>query len=432
MLTILAVCNIALCGWRFFATLNAGRMISITWFLMAYFAIFFLPLSFEFEIKWIRGFFAEPATAHFTEIVTTFYFTVLFNILFAATEIILWALIKPKTPRFDWVLSKQDLSYRPLIALLFAYWLIGSVWYLYETMSSNYRQYVESASWAVVFFWAGSPLIVLLAMQKRRVAAFCLCLPYLYIASHLDVRSFALLSLVPALIVSFYQIVGPQGLRGKSLMLIRNALIGGVLLVAISIFISQDKNQVVSFPDSGMPYGIPQVIKMVDKYDAHNGFDSLTLYGWNFIQPFMKLFGIEKPVVKDGPVVIAQLLQGVPDKWSVFYHFPSLIWADAYVAFAWSGLLMAVFWAVLLTLWDRVMYVFPIVLIMLLPFYAWHSYMLVRGATGVASVPFAYAAYFSFFAFYGVLKTGLFKRVRRESVPVFADAESRKSGFTIV
>ena len=36
---------------------------------------------------------------------------------------------------------------------------------------------------------------------------------------------------------------------------------------------------------------------------------------------------------------------------------------------------------------------------LMLPYYAWHTYMLVRGAPGVASVPFSYAFYVSALAF---------------------------------
>lgn len=424
---VLAILNVILCAWRFIATLRAGRLISTAWFLILYFAIFFIPVSLETEINWIRGFYAQPEKAGQDVIHKVIWFVLIFNLIFALTEMLLWHLVPKPRQRFNWQLPRNSARLRNLTAVLFVCWGISIIWYYFNTLRLGYRDYVEGADWATVFLWAASPLITVLAMQKRRLLAVLVCLPYLYFAIHLAVRSFALFSLIPLLVVGFYQVAFDPNSRAKLRRLLIYGAVGGVLLTGVSIFISQYKNGEVAFPDSKMPYGVVEAVAMVDKFETQVGFNSLILYSSKYVGPFYRLFSIKLPEqeLDDTPVIIARLLDGVPIDWPVYFHYPALLWTDAYIAFGWGGLCLAIFWACVLCLWDGVMMRFPMLLALLIPYFVWHNYMLVRGAISVAAVPLAYALYFSFFAFVGTLRGMLIARVKgaapRKKTPLAAN-----------
>jgi hypothetical protein len=394
---LIASLNLTLCCWRFASSLKASRIISIIWFLFGYFAVFFIPVSLEKEMIVYRGFFAEIVRIGESTIDKTILYVFVFNIIFAISEVLFGRLLGGSNRGIQWSLDKKNFGLNLIICVLLLYWTIGTAWYLWETRNIGYRDYVEGSSWACVIFWASSPLISIFAMQKRYFLALILCTPFLFIAVHLYVRSFALLSIVPLCIVSFNQIIDG---RTKILIWWKILAAGAILvsLVALSIVVSQYKTGEFAFPDSGMPYGVVQSIGLVDRLKESTGFNSLILYGWNYINPFMKLFRISKPDIADTPVIIARLLEGVPIKWPIYFHYPALLWTDAYISFQWNGLLLAVFWAFVLSCWEWVILKFGIMPAILLPYLSWHNYMLVRGAVAVASVPLAYSGYLSIFA----------------------------------
>jgi hypothetical protein len=361
----------------------------------------------------IRGFTGARITIKQEYFHDAIVFVFLFNFLFFFSEYFFWKLFPKPKVSFDWVLAKDDVKIKRLLFILYMFWFVGGVWYYFQTSAQGYRDYVEGSSWAVVFFWASSPLITILTMQKRRVAAFISCIPFLYFAVHLQVRSFALLSLVPFLIVQFYQLLSDPQQKTKFRKIIKLGIVSMFVLVFVSIFVSKYKTGEFGFPDSGMPFGVVQVIALAQLFNKYVGFDGLTLYGWNYINPFMRLFSITKPDIDDTPVIIARLMQGVPENWGVYFHYPALIWSDSFLSFGWNGIYLAIFWALILCIWDAIMMNFPMLLALLLPSFAWHNYMLVRGAIAIASVPISYSLYFSFFAFLLTLGSRIFLSINR-------------------
>lgn len=422
----IAVLNAALCIWRAVAAIRAGRLAAIFWVLIAYFAVFFLPVAATEEIVWRRGFLDEVITTRHDIIHKTLIYVLAFNVVMIAADVLVGRLLRPKSSAAPgWEIDAAQGSWRVVQSLLVAYWLFGGVWYLWQIRAESYTDYVEGASWAAVIFWASSPLIVLLAMQRRWLLAFTACLPFLYCAVHLAVRSFALLSLVPLLIVGFYQLVGRHGGRLLSGRLLRYVAVAGGILVGISIGISQFKNKLITLPDSYMPFGVAQVVTVTDRLGASTGFASIELYFWNYISPFVRLFGGTKPDIVDTPVIIARLLEGMPSDWPVFFHYPALIWSDAYLSFGWAGLALGPIWVLVIALWEVAMRRNQALLVLLLPFFSWHCYMLARGAIAVASVPVAYALYLAAIPMLLVLGGGLLRRTRddgavRDRRPVVA------------
>lgn len=417
----LAIANLLLCGWRLFAALQTRRLMTLLWFLLAYFAVFFIPVTLETEVGWVRGFVGEQVTAGRVQIHNVMLFVFSFNLVLATADALLHKLFSRPVASSHWRLEPGAPGLGPLLWILLCYWIAGSAWYFWSTLGMSYRDYVEGASWSVVFLWASGPLVTLLALQRRWLFALVVCMPFIYFAIHLQVRSFALLSLVPLAVVGFYQVLDDSSARIRYGRLIRYASIAGGLLVALSIFVSQYKNGIVGFPDSGMPYGVLLSMTLADRYDERTGFTSLALYGWNYINPFMKLVQLDKPDLPDVPVVIARLLEGVPEDWPIYFHYPALLWSDAYLSFGWGGVALAVFWAAVLAIWEAALRRNPLLLALLLPYFVWHCYMLVRGAIAIASVPIAYALYFSFFAFF--LASGLQLLRRKQAAMHSAEEE---------
>jgi hypothetical protein len=249
-------------------------------------------------------------------------------------------------------------------------------------------------------------------MQRRFVRAGLLSLPCLYLAFHLSVRSFALLSLVPVLLIFIFQQTGEGKMRWIRVALSGFCILG--ILTVLSIWVSQNKTGEIAFPDSQMPKGLGQIMFLSQKLGfAHTGFASLANYGSNFLHPFARLGGMQMPRFDDPPIIIARMFEGLPKDWPVFYHYPSLLTSDAFLSFGWWGISSAAFWALIVVGWEKLIAGRTQLQALLLPYFCWHAYMLVRGAVEIASVPFAYAAYFSSFAF--LLGSGL-KLFSRDAV----------------
>lgn len=414
----LAVISGALCVWRAVAAIRAKRISAIFWMLIAYFSLFFIPVAATEELRIWRGFLSEAIRVPHSVIHKAMLYVLAFNILLAATDIVVALIFRNQRASVSpWEHDASARGWTLVQNVLWAYWLVGGSWYLWQTKGWSYTSYVEGTSWAAVFLWASSPLIVLLSLQRRWALAFMACVPFLYCALHLAVRSFALLSIVPLMVVGFYQVLSRQGAGFMSRHLVRYIVLAGGTLTALSIGISQFKNKLITLPDSYMPFGVAQVMAMTDRLHESTGFSSLQLYGWNYISPFARLFGSSKPHIVDTPAIIARMLEGVPPDWPAYFHYPALIWSDAYLSFGWWGLVLAPLWMLVIALWEFGMRRSQRMLVLLLPYFTWHCYMLARGAVAIASVPVSYALYFSAMPMLIAFGIGILKKGRTTGHP---------------
>lgn len=393
----LALINVAVCVWRLSASVRSRRLISIVWFLILYFSVFFIPVALTSEFEFVRGFVDEHQTVRHESIHKVVLFVFVFNGILALSESMFAKLCSGVFRKSAWTMPERLANEGYIGVVYLFYWAIGGAWWALQTWSTGYREYVEGSSWGAVLFWASSPAIVLAAMRRRWAVSLVLSIPFLYFCVHLQVRSFALLSLVPLFVVGALQVLGRESRRQVSGRLLRYGIIAGTVLVSLSIYVNLYKTGTISLPDSDMPFGAAETVAMVDRFHARVGFDGLILYAWNYINPFLKLFRIPRPEIADTPNVIAGLLEGIPGNWPVYFHYPALLWSDAYISFGWAGLSLAPFWAIVIVIWEATMKRNELLLALLLPYFCWHSYMLVRGAIAVASVPVSYSLYFSLF-----------------------------------
>ncbi|MFO0705226.1 MAG: hypothetical protein U0412_00075 [Nitrospira sp.] len=236
---LLAFTNVALCWWRCIAVLRAKRLVAIAWMLLGYFSLMFIPVVVADEFTFVRGFFDESEIVARESIHKMMVFVLLFNGILVFGDVI-WGLLFDGSKReINWNFELPPNQQISLALMYLAYWILGGTWWAWQTFSTGYREYVEGASWGSVFFWASSPLIVLLAMRRQWAFAAVLCVPFLYFCVHLDVRSFyALLSLFPLSMVEFYQLVG-RGAFGRRQEAYFDTLFAGAALVGVSVFVDR-------------------------------------------------------------------------------------------------------------------------------------------------------------------------------------------------
>lgn len=404
-----ALVNLVVVSTRFIYCIRAKRIISVVWFLIAYFAFFFLPVAALTSYTHFQGYTAQTLTIDSARIESTCYYILGFNLIFLVSEIILGRMASLRHLRQEVALPEKSRQLDRLSAIYLAFLLIGGSLYAIRTIGFDYRDYIsaQGSNWSTVFLWAAAPFITLSAMRRQYTRALVACVPFMYFAFLLKVRSFALLSIIPLAIVYVLQVGGIRGFR--RVRYFRVALLGGGLALAVLmssavIIAKKTGNDRVGLrlPDSGMPFGVGIMMELSDIYRVRTGWDALELYGRNIANPVIKVaqkvIGVELEQVVDPPYVMGQYFDGVPRNQPMRLHYPALWYADAYFAFGKSGLWLAVFWAFVLVGWELVMTRGSLILGLFLPYYSWHAYMLIRGAIAGASVPISYAFYISIIA----------------------------------
>ncbi|SPP66208.1 hypothetical protein [Nitrospira lenta] len=397
----IAIANLLFCLQRLLSTFRSGRLSAVVWALAAYFSFFFIFVLVDGPFSKHRGFTNDTLFVKQETIDFTCYYIATFHLIFAFTEWAVWKLLGIPASRVTWELPRSQKHLSSTLGVLLAFLCIGGSWYWWKMQGLGYQDYVEGtgSNWPQVFLWASSPFITISMMQRRYWAGALAGIPFILFAIMLNVRSFALLSLVPAVIIGLFHMWQESGTNGYlvSRLIKASFLLLGLFLLSAAIM--QQKGAHIGLPDSDMAYGVPIIVEAVQQAKHYTEFNSLEIYGLNLINPFLKLFGLERPHLIDTPVYMASLIDGVPKDWPVYFHYPTLWYSDAYISFGIAGLVLATLWALILTGWEAFMLRYPTMIALMLPYYVWHAYMLVRGAPGIASVPFSYAFYVSALVF---------------------------------
>jgi len=400
--------NFLFCVQRLVMAFKSRRLSALVWALAAYFSFFFIFVILDGPFSKYRGFTGDTLYVRQHHIDYACYYITFFHLIFAVSERVVWKFLGVFPDRITWELPRYDRRLSAMRGIFFALLAVGGVLYWWQMRSLGYRDYVEYAgsNWSMVFLWASSPFITISMMQRRYWSAVLAAVPFVIFAVMLHVRSFALLSAIPAVMIGYVHLWGHyQNKRRLFSMVLAACILSGGLL-GLSAVIMYQKGGHLKLPDSDMVYGTAIIIAATKHAEHHTGFNSLEGYGLNFVNPFFRLFGIERPKLIDTPVYMASLVDGVPKDWPVYYHYPTLWYADSFISFGGKGLVLAAFWALILTIWEVVILRYPAMIALMLPYYSWHTYMLIRGTPAIASVPFSYAFYISamvLFAFGGRL-----------------------------
>ncbi len=397
-MTLVALGNFIFCIIRTLWAVKKRRLIAVGWLLITYHSFFLLFLVMEGPFVRYKGFTGDFISITGSTINEVCIFAMLFNLVFALSEAIVFALFKPPRP-LVWTLPKGDSAVTQMILVYGVFLIVGASQYGLKMYGLGYRDYVEYAgsNWSVVFFWAGAPVVTLLMLQKRYMWALVAVVPFLVMAFYLHIRSFLLLSLIPAAIILMAQQFGKES-PARAIRKFTLALLTIVALSVTSGVIMQQKTGKADLPDSGLVYGMSIVFDAETRHPQWFGFNSLVKYGLNLINPFVKVatalgWASKPPDIIDTPVYMANQVDGVPLNSGVYFHYPTLWYSDAYVSFAWYGLWLAVLWGAVMSLFESIVMRSTLHLALLLPFFSWHTYTLIRGAIAGATVPFAYSFY---------------------------------------
>ncbi|MEY4588598.1 MAG: hypothetical protein RL497_674 [Pseudomonadota bacterium] len=429
----IAIANIIIAFAGLYLSLKQHRLGTVVWFLISYFMLWFIPVALTDEITHIQKFTNGTIKIDQESIGKTLIFILAFNIIFFISDIVFYRMHRASIHipiAFKWG-ERSNITQCVFILFL----LYGTIFYYLSTRNFSYTDYVENvASWPMVFMWCASSGICLAALRKKYVIASLMALPFLYFMIHLKIRSFALLSIIPLLIILYLQFSeGQQSFlkNWRTYAVIIPIFIGLLFGAAYSMNTKQDKARNTSiFPDAGMPFGCIIITEGIRKDQISTGFDALKLYGSNISNPFRRLFGMHTPEIIDPPVIMAQIFEGFPKNHKTRYHYPVLWYTDAYLAFGLLGLLLAVFWSAVLNFWERLASYNASTFCILLPVYCWHAYMLVRGAISGAAVPFLYSVYIAAIVFMTIDYSSLIKRYRRPT-SLSPQPESKKSALFV-
>jgi hypothetical protein len=398
---LVAITNLLFCLQRLVSTFRAGRLSATVWALATYFSIFLVIVIIGGPFVKYRGFTGDAIFVRQQALDFSCYYIASFHLIFAITETLIWKWLGVPQGRVTWDLPRSAGRLEAIRGVLLMFLCVGGSWYWWKMRGLGYRNYVEGigSNWPQVFLWASAPFITISMMQRRYWTAGLAAAPFVLFALMLHVRSFALLSVVPATVVGLFHLWQGSSLSRRFFSRLAKATILLCGLLLLSAGIMQQKGGYIGLPDSSMAYGLPLIVEAAHQAKHYTGFNSLTLYGLNLINPFLKLLAIERPAFIDTPVYMASLVDGVPKDWPVYFHYPTLWYSDAFISFGMAGLWLPILWAGILTVWEAFMLRYPIMVALLLPYYAWHAYMLVRGAPAIATVPFSYAFYVSAFVF---------------------------------
>jgi hypothetical protein len=418
---ILSSVNVVLCLLALWFCVKRRMVSSIIWFMNAYFAWFLVLMASNGQYSRTRGFTAELISVKQSTIDFLAGYALIFNCVFAVGFGVVWFVFRGKGQANSsaWSRKGGGSQIGAMSAIFLAFLVVGGALYWWKMRGIGYRGYVEfqfqGSNWPLVFLWASSPFISLMALKRRYVWALGGAAPFLFFAWHLNVRSFALLSLVPLVLIYFFQRSEDGGAsKRSSLWMFLRGLPIIVVLLAASIVITYnkqarltgvpDEGQLTGLPDAGLVYGAGLVFESLQHVHYRLEFNSLKKYAVNVAGPFVKIaektLGIPPIVVEDTPVYMARLIDGVPKGFPIYHHYPVLWYSDALISFGNMGLCLALFWGVLAAFWERIMLWRTGLLGVLLPFYCWHMYMLIRGATAVAAAPLTYSAYVALIVYF--------------------------------
>ncbi len=416
-------------------SVRTAKGVSVVWFMNAYFSWFFLMMVNNGPYARSRGFTGEVITVTQTAINYLAIYAFEFNLLFLLSFAVVWALLRGGKCSEMWSASSGESSAKGAIATFALFLIVGSILYWIKMRGVGYRGYVEfqyqGSNWPAVFLWASAPLVCIFSMKKKFLLAGVCATPFLFFAYHLNVRSFALLSLIPLSIIYFFQHAKTERrFSAGSLRLFVKGLPIILALVATSMFVTYEKQsrlrgvpeqgQLTGMPDAGLVYGAGLIFATELNGYTNVEFNSLRKYLANIASPFIKLysklFSFKEKPIEDTPVVMARIIDGVPKNYEIYHHYPVLWYSDAVLSFGHYGVLFGILWGVVAAIWERLLRISWMVTSILLPFYCWHMYMLVRGAIAVAAAPISYALYVALLVF--IIAFALPNTLRREKAPI--------------
>lgn len=388
--------------------LKQKRLISAVWLLITYFSLDYVLVAFSGAFSHIQKYSGRTVDISQEMINLGLLFVLIYNLIFLICGDYLSAKFGTKRNKVVWTLPKNlPPSFQYLKNALLAIFFISVPLTMMMYSGSVYRDYVErtASSWPYVFYQCALPVISICCLQKKYIWALFLSVPSIILSYQMGVRSFLLPTLVA---IGFIYVFQSVNFKGGMISLLKNAklVFGACLimgsLVIISFVTKSNKSKTEEFaftlPDYGMAKQSLIVFTIANDGVEQTGVDSINLYLRKWFNPARKVLGLKGGDIVDPATKMAYMWEGIKtDGHSKYLHYPSLIYSDSYLAIGFKGLVFAFLWCFVCHAMEAVMARNSYLMSLCIPFFMWHSYMLVRGAVAGAADPFSYAFYLTAF-----------------------------------
>ena len=403
---ILAITNLGVCFALTFRMLKQKRLVAAVWLLISYFSFDYVLVSISGAFSHVQNYSGHTVEVSQWMINQGLFFVFLYNVIFIIFGEFLSRKFGIKSTKTLWILPRNlPIPFQHLKHVFLGIFIIATPFTISMYHGALYEDYVEQneSAWASVFYQCALPIISIFCFQKKYRWALILSLPSAFLAYQMGVRSFLLPTLIAAGFIYIFQSVGFNrgiGSLFKNRKMIYSTCLVSSALVVISFVTMSNKSSEQDFefklPDYGMAKQSLIILTIANDRSEQLGADSIILYTRNWLNPFMRISPIKAKEIVDPPVKMAYLWEGIkPSSHKTIMHYPSMIYADSYLASGFYGILYAFLWCFMCYGMEAVMARNSYILSVCLPFYMWHSYMLIRGAIAIAAVPFSYAFYFT-------------------------------------
>lgn len=424
LIQIVLLLNFLLCCWRLIATLRMKRLISGVWFLTSYFAICMMVFGADTPIKHHANFSGSMWTIQLESIHSNIIFVLFFNTLLAVGEIVTNFFMRRTVPDIKHIKPIQHALLERLNLIYGLMLVIGGCLYGIKMWGLGYSDYVEykSSNWPAVIFLSSAPFITISFVLRRYLFGVLGVLFFIYFAISLQVRSFVLFSVMPAAVIIIL-----IHFHGKSISIWNSFKRLGMpvmlilLLASFGAYLIYQRTGKLYLPESGLPIGMHIIMDKIRHGAATVEWNSFKVMLQGLAMPILKIFKIDFGVKFDTPAYFASIYEGFWGKTERYFHYPVLWYADAYAAFRDWGLLIGLFWGILLAVVERLVVQSLLTFCIFIPYYVWMAYFLVRGAIGNAFLSISYEVYLNLVMLVFIL---LFLRHRTEGKPTNTDVIS--------
>lgn len=424
---LVLIINLLMCFWRLIVTIRMRRLISGVWFLTTYFSACMLIYGSNTPIRHHAKFSDQIWIIQIDSIHSNLLFVLGFNILLALGEMLTFIFLSRTLPDIKNISINKFGVLRRTHMLYGIMLIVGGALYWIKMSGLGYTDYVEykMSNWPAVFFLSSAPFITIGIILRKHFLSLCGVFIFVYFAISLNVRSFILISGVPAAIIIILLYIGPiRTSIWQSIKKIWLPVFLVILFIAFGTLLMYQRTGRIYLPETGLPIGMHIIMDRIRHGAATVDWNSFKVMLNGIAMPAIKLFSIDLGVKQDSPVYYASIFEGFVGNPGSYYHYPVLWYADAYASFREWGIIIGLFWGILLTTVERLIAQSVLIFSIFLPYYVWMAYFIVRGAIGNAFLSICYEVYLNLGIL--VLIVVVFRILSKQKVSTTLGTEMKK------
>ena len=393
-IVILLVINLIIIFQGLLKSFRKGSYFIFIWFYLLYFCVLYanegLSDTYHF-LEWSSSQFSEKVT--YENKLEYYLFITLVNV-----SIFIGVKFDNSKPFTGILETGLRMSFLKQLLLFFSILLVFSLLSLLSKLQSyDYTSLTSSSDfggWPWVFFQVSTSIIVLgYFLKNKYVYIFIFLGSTIYLFLTL-VRSIFLFSIGPLLFLYLTNLLSKN--IKLNILIKRFGVIMSVLFVLVFLSTKLRTNNALIFPESKAvsdSYYIYQANLANDQ--NFNGQDFVRFFN-GFLIPIKKLVDqeITKYKIQSTPEKNASVLfKGYVDILDLesFHHYPVIFYNTFFSCFGWYSVVLGFILAKYFILLEKSIRKNILSLILFLPIFSWHTFMVLRGAIDISSSGIAYA-----------------------------------------